>query len=93
MVKDAMAKLTKIWKIITSEERQRERLYKPFPIATYGSESWTVNASRRRRIEAFEMHCYRKMLRISWIAHRTNISILRELNIQPNERLLPSIQR
>lgn len=46
-----------------------------------------------RRIEAFEMICYRRMLRIPWTARRINHSILRELNIDTNQCLLPTIQR
>lgn len=53
----------------------------------------TINAACRRRIEAFEMICYRKMMCIPWTAHRTNASILSELNIQGRNRLLSTIQR
>ncbi|KAF0746129.1 casein kinase I [Aphis craccivora] len=54
-----------------------------FPIITYGSESWTLNSSCQRRIEAFEMIAYRRMLRIQWTDHRTNVSVIQELNIHP----------
>ncbi|KAL4112805.1 hypothetical protein QTP88_016534 [Uroleucon formosanum] len=63
-----------------------------FPIMTYGSESWTLNSSCQRRIEAFEMIVYRRMLRIPWTDHRTNVSIVQELNIQPQDCLLITIQ-
>lgn len=64
-----------------------------FPIATYGTESWTLNAACRRRIEAFEMTSFRRMLRIPWTAHRTNISILQELKLEPKDHLLSTVQR
>lgn len=49
-----------------------------FPIAIYGSESWTINASCRRKIEAFEMTSYRQILRAPRTAYRTGTSILEE---------------
>jgi hypothetical protein len=58
----------------------------------YGSETWTLDANSRKRMEAFEMFCWRRMLRIPWVARRTNESIL-ELQIQTRERLLSKIQR
>lgn len=64
-----------------------------FPIATYGSESWTINAECQNRIEAFEMFSYRRMLRIPWTDRRTNRSIIEELRVAPKDRLISSIQR
>lgn len=95
MAKSALTKLVKIWKDHNIRKKTKKRLVQTliFPIATYGSESWTLNAACRRRIEAFEMVCYRRMLRIPWTDHRTNVSILEELQITDNERLLPTIQR
>ena len=95
MAKSAMANLNRIWKDHHISKMTKLRLINLliFPIATYGSETWTIKASGRRRIEAFEMSCYRSMLRILWTAHRTNASILRELNVQTNNRLLPMIQK
>jgi len=48
----------------------------------YGVEGWTLKKSDRNRIEAFEMLCWRKMLRNSWQEHRTNDSILAELGLE-----------
>lgn len=53
-----------------------------FPIFLYGVETWTVKARERQRIEAFEMWCWRRMLRIPWTAKRTNVSILNQLKIK-----------
>jgi len=52
-----------------------------FPVFSYGAESWTIKAADRYRIDAFEMWCWRRMLRISWTEKRTNASILEELDI------------
>ena len=46
----------------------------------YGGESWTVKKAKRRRIDAFELWCLRRLLRVSWIARRSNQSILKEIN-------------
>ena len=49
-----------------------------FPVVMYGCESWTVNKAERRRIDAFELWCWRRFLRVSWTARRSNQSILKE---------------
>ena len=51
-----------------------------FPVVMYGCESWTVKKAECRRIDAFELWCWRRLLRISWIARRSNQSILKEIN-------------
>ena len=51
-----------------------------FPVVTYGCESWTVKKAERQRIDAFELWCWRRLLRISWTARRSNQSILKEIN-------------
>ena len=51
-----------------------------FLVAMYGSESWTIKKADRRRIDAFEMCCWRRLLRVPWTARRTNLSILKEIN-------------
>ena len=49
-----------------------------FPVVTYGCESWTVKKAEHRRIDAFELCCWRRLLRVSWTARRSNQSILKE---------------
>ena len=49
-----------------------------FPVVTYGCESWTIKKTECRRIDAFEMWCWRRLLRVPWTARRSNQSILRE---------------
>ena len=51
-----------------------------FPVVMYGCESWTVKKAERRRIDAFELWCWRRLLRVSWAARRSNQSILKEIN-------------
>ena len=49
-----------------------------FPAVTYGRESWTIKKAERRRIDAFELWCWRRLLRVPWTARRSNQSILKE---------------
>ena len=51
-----------------------------FPVVMYGCESWMVKKAERRRIDAFELWCWRRLLRVPWIARRSNQSILKEIN-------------
>ena len=51
-----------------------------FPVVMYGSESWTVKKAERRRIDAFELWYWRRLLRVPWTARRSNQSILKEIN-------------
>ena len=51
-----------------------------FPVVMYGCESWTVKKAECRRIDAFELCCWRRLLRVPWTARRYNQSILKEIN-------------
>ena len=51
-----------------------------FPVVMYGCESWTVKKAERRRIDAFELWCWRRLLRAPWTARRSNQSILKEIS-------------
>ena len=51
-----------------------------FPVVMYGFESWTIKKAERRRIEAFELWCWRRLLRVPWTARRSNQSILKEIS-------------
>ena len=51
-----------------------------FPVVMYGCKSWTVKKAECRRIDAFELWCWRRLLRVSWTARRSNQSILKEIN-------------
>ena len=51
-----------------------------FPVVMYGCESWTVKKAECRRIDSYELWCWRKLLRVPWTARRSNQSILKETN-------------
>ena len=51
-----------------------------FPVVMYGCESWTIKKPERRRIDAFELWCWRRLLRVPWTAKRSNQSILKEIS-------------
>ena len=51
-----------------------------FPVVMYGCESWTVKKAERRRIDAFELWCWRRLLRVPWTARRSNQSIIKEIS-------------
>ena len=51
-----------------------------FPVVMYGCESWAIKKAERQRMEAFELWCWRRLLRVPWTARRSNQSILKEIN-------------
>ena len=51
-----------------------------FPVVMYGCESWTIKNSERRRIDTFELWCWKRLLRVPWTARRSNQSILKEIS-------------
>ena len=51
-----------------------------FPAVMYGYESWTIKKAEHQRIDAFELWCWRRLLRVSWVARRSNQSILKEIS-------------
>ena len=51
-----------------------------FPVVMYGCESWTVKKAKGRRIDAFELWCWRRLLRVPWTTRRSNQSILKEIS-------------
>ena len=51
-----------------------------FPVVMYGCESWTIKKAECRRINAFELWCWRRLLRVPWTARRSNQSILKEIS-------------
>ena len=60
-----------------------------FPVVMYGCESWTIKKAERQRIDAFELWCWRRLLRVPWTAKRSNQSILKEINPEYSlERLI-----
>ena len=51
-----------------------------FPVVTYGCESWTIKKAEHQRIDAFELWCWRRLLKVPWSARRSNQSILKEIS-------------
>ena len=51
-----------------------------FPVVMYGCESWAIKKAERRRIDAFELWCWRRLLRVPWTVRRSNQSILKEIS-------------
>ena len=77
-----MTKLDSIFKSRDITLPTEVRLVKAmvFPVVMYGCESWTVKKAEHRRIDAFELWCCRRLLRVSWTARRSNQSILKEIS-------------
>ena len=76
--------MTKLDSILKSRDMTlptKVRLVKAmvFPLVMYGCESWSVKKTERRRIDAFELWCWRRLLRVPWTARRSNQSILKEI--------------
>ena len=60
-----------------------------FPVVMYGCESWTIKKAKHQRIDAFELRCWRRLLRVPWTARRSNQSILKEISPEYSlERLM-----
>ena len=60
-----------------------------FPVVMYEYESWTIKKAKHQRIDAFELWCWRRLLRVPWTARRSNQSILRKINPEYSlERLM-----
>ena len=77
-----MINLDSIFKSRDITLRTKVRLVKAlvFPVVMYGCESWTVKKTGCRRIDAFELRCWRRLLRVPWTARRSNQSILKEIS-------------
>ena len=64
-----------------------------FPVVMYGCDSWTIKKAECQRIDAFELWCWRRLLRVPWTARRSNQSILKEISPEYSlERLMLKLQ-
>ena len=88
-LKDAYSLEERLWTNLDSILKSRDitlpikvRLVKAvvFPVVMYGCESWTVKKDEHRRIDAFELWCWRRLLRVPWTARRSNQSIIKEIS-------------
>ena len=59
-----------------------------FPVVIYGCESWTIKKAERQRIDAFDLWCWRRLLRVPWTARRSNQSILKKISPELEELIL-----
>ena len=77
-----MTKLDSILKSSDITLPTKIRLFKTmvFPVVVYGCESWTVKKAERRRIDTFELWCWRRLLRVPWTSRRSSQSILKEIS-------------
>ena len=80
----AMTNLDSILKIRDITLLIKVRLVKAmvFPVVIYGCESWTINKAEHRRIVAFELWCWRRLLRVPWTARRSNQSVLKDISLE-----------
>ena len=80
--REVMTNLDSIFKCRDITLPTKFRLLKAtvFPVVMYGCESWTVKKAERRRIDAFELWCWRRLVRVPWIARRSHQSILKEIS-------------
>ncbi|KAI8433243.1 hypothetical protein MSG28_015319 [Choristoneura fumiferana] len=92
IARSAMDRLRKIWRSRNIYRSTKIRLVRAlvFPIFLYAAETWTLREVERRKIDALEMWCWRRMLGVSWTEFRTNESILQELGIK--QRLSSIVQ-
>ena len=82
LVREVMTNLDSIFKSRDITLSTKVRLVKAmvFPVVMYGCESWTVKKVEHRRIDTFELWCWRRLLRVLWTARRSNQSILKEIS-------------
>ena len=81
MGRSAMMRLTKIWKDRGITRETKKCLVYPIvlPIVPYGADTWTMLKADWKRIDAFELWCWRRMLRIPWTARKTNQWVLQKM--------------
>ena len=72
--------MTNLGSILKSRDMTLPTKAMVFPVVMYGCESWTINKAERWRIDAFELCCWRRLLRVPWTARRSNQSILKEIS-------------
>ena len=77
--------MTKVYSILKSRDitlstKVHQVKAMVFPVVMYGCERWTINKAEHRRIDAFELWCWRRLLRVPWTARRSNQSILKEIS-------------
>ena len=92
----AIARLNRIWRCNTISFASRFKLYKSLVTSIlYGCETWSLLADSKKRIQAFESKCMRKLLRISYLEHKTNDWVRSRIKFlaRPKESLLATLKR
>ena len=87
MATSKLKKMTNIWKGQCIETEIRVLKSTVFPTTTYGCETWSINKTDAKKITAFEMKCYRKILSIQWTERITNKEVLTKIGIGRTKRL------
>ena len=87
IARSTVQSMTKLWKSrLPASLKVRLLRSTAFAIASYGSESWTMKLADKKRIDSFEMWCYRRILRISWTERKTNTWVLEKLRAKKSLR-------
>ena len=92
MARSKLKKMTNIWKGQCIRTKVKILKSVVFPTATYGCEAWTIGKTESRKITAFEMTCYRRILRISWTEKQTNKEVLKKIGIK-SPTLLQTVKK
>ena len=94
MARAVVVQLAEVWKGSEIGKGLKVRLMKTlvWTVARYGSESWTLKKEDERRIGAFEMWAWRRMLRVSWRAHKTNVWIREKVGVKEEDGLLEKVK-
>ena len=92
IARQVMRQLTEIWK---SAEKLKKQLVKSlvWSIALYGSESWAVKKCDEKRIPAFELWCWRRVLRISWTEYKTNVWVRQKIGVPEQNGLIEQLKK
>ena len=92
MATSKLKKMTNIWKGQCIDTKMRILKSIVFPTATYGCEAWIINKRDSTKITAFEMKCYRKILRLSWTEKVSNEEVLRKIGLK-SPTLLQNVKK
>ena len=93
MASKKLKNMKKLWKGNSEKTKLKFIRSLIFPIATYGSETWSIGKAAEKKINSFELRCYRRVLRIPWTDKRTNKSVLEQIGNVPENWLQNTIMR
>ena len=95
IARQVMRQLTEIWKSAEISLKLKKQLVKSlvWSIAVYGYESWAVKKCDEKRITAFELWCWRRVLRISWTEYKTNVWVRQKIGVPEQNGLLEQLKK